>query len=77
MYYSAAMLCGTMLADVIGYLLENEEDCITSPKQYLSIYDQPYDVILDSGRLKYAHFQLHVEVSCIYNTYGTCVFCNK
>merc|ERR1711976_67299 len=34
--------------DVIGYLLENEEQCITTPLQYLSKYDQPYDVVLAS-----------------------------
>lgn len=34
--------------DVIGYLLEKEEEVIITPQQFLNKYEQPYDVVLAS-----------------------------
>ena len=40
------------LKGVIGYLVDSSEPCIIEPKEYISKYTKPYDVILGSGNFR-------------------------
>ncbi|KAJ8318676.1 hypothetical protein KUTeg_003767, partial [Tegillarca granosa] len=33
---------------IVNYLLEENDSCMVRPEEYLSLYEEPYDVVLDS-----------------------------
>ena len=45
------LVCILTIAVVIGWLIENDHDDITmTPKEYLQMYQRPFDVTLAGGR---------------------------
>jgi hypothetical protein len=36
---------------MLHFLLEEDDGCMMTVKEYLDIYEQPYDIVLDSGKL--------------------------
>ena len=35
---------------MLHFLLEEDDSCMMTVPEYLGIYEQPYDIVLDSGR---------------------------
>ena len=57
---------------MVGYLLENDNrdtDCVMKVEEYVKLYETPYDVVLESGKLVYISALLALSaihsMSCI------------